>query len=174
MARAMTDKNDLQDYDDFAGEDSPLLLPYRGKTYEVRPLPAMTGLRVQRLISAAERAESGKENEAADAQLAADAEELDLYPDVLGDVYEELLEDGVSYIRLKLAATAAMLWTVYDEETALEYWAASGKAPEPANRQQRRAKTTRTGGASSTKRPASGTGTSTRPKKSGSAPKGKG
>lgn len=167
----MTDKNDMQDYDDFAGEDAPLALDYRDKTYLVQPLPAMTGLRVQRLISAAERASRGREDEQADEQVVSDTEELDLYPDVLGDVYQELLDDGVSFIRLKLAATAAMLWTVYDEDTALDYWAAGGKAPAPANRAQRRAKTTRTGGATSTKRQASGTGTSTRRKPSGNARK---
>ena len=158
--------NDMQDYDDFAAEDEALQLPYRGKTYQVQPLDAQTGLRVQRLISAAERASRGKEDPSADEQIVADAEELDLYPDVLGDVYQELLDDGVSYIRLKLAATAAMLWTVYDEETALDYWAAGGKAP-ARNRQQRRAKTTRTDGASTAKRRASGSGTNTRPKTSG-------
>lgn len=166
----MTDKNDMQDYDDFAGEDAPLALDYRDKTYLVQPLPAMTGLRVQRLISAAERASRGREDEQADEQVVSDTEELDLYPDVLGDVYQELLDDGVSFIRLKLAATAAMLWTVYDEDTALDYWAAGGKAP-ARNRAQRRAETTRTGGATSTKRQASGTGTSTRRKPSGNARK---
>lgn len=158
--------NDMQDYDDFAAEDETLQLPYRGKIYEIQPLDAMTGLRVQRLISAAERASRGADDPSADNQIVSDAEEMDLYPDVLGEQYQELLDDGVSYIRLKLAATAAMLWTVYDEDTAMEYWAAGGKA-QARNREQRRAKTTRTGGASTAKRPASGNGTSTRAKTSG-------
>ncbi|GAA1327608.1 hypothetical protein GCM10009592_14670 [Brachybacterium rhamnosum] len=122
-------------------------------------------------MSAAERAQRGASKDDDEAQVLSDAEELDLYPDVLGPVYDELLDDGVPFRRLKLAATAAMLWTIHTEDVALDYWAAGGKAPAP-NREQRRAATTRTGGANSTKRRASGTGTSTRPQRSAQPRKG--
>ena len=161
----MNTTDDMQATDDFLDEEEQLVLPYRGKEYRINPVSAKVGLRVERIISAAERSARGAERDGDQEQVLSDSDELDLYPDLLGDTYDELLEDGATFIRLKLAATAVMMWTVYDEEVALEYWNAGGKAPAP-NREQRRAKTTRTGGASSTKRPGSGTGTSTRAKRS--------
>ena len=165
----MNTTDDLQPVSAFLDEDDHLVLPWQGHEYRIAPVSARTGLRIQRVLSAAEKAARAGD-EMPDEEVLSDEEELDLYPDVLGDVYEQMLDDGVSFIRLKLAATAAMMWTVYGDEIAIEFWAAGGKAPAP-NRQQRRAKTTRTGGASTTKRPASGTGTNTRPKRSGSARK---
>lgn len=165
----MSTTDDLQPVTAFLDEDECLVLPWKGKEYRIEPVSARTGLRIEKIMSAAEKAARDKDAKVDD-QLLSDAEELDMYTDVLGDVYEEMLEDGISFRRLKLAATAAMMWTVYDEDIAIEFWEAGGKAPAP-NRQQRRAATTRTGGASTTKRPASGTGTSTRRKPSGSARK---
>lgn len=158
-------KNELDHVDDFLDEDEALQLTWRGKTYSIPPVDARTGLRIERVMAAAEQAARDKDAKPDD-QVLSDMDELDLYPDVLGPVYDEMLDDGISFRRLKLAATAAMMWTVYDEAVAVEFWEAGGKAPAPANRQQRRAETTRTGGASTTKRPASGSGTSTRRKPS--------
>ncbi|MDN5686465.1 MAG: hypothetical protein L0G94_07240 [Brachybacterium sp.] len=165
--------NDMKETDEFLDEDEHLVLTYRGKDYSIPPVDAKTGLRIERIMSAADRAQRGADTEKDEKQVLSDADEMDLYPDVLGPVYDELLDDGVSFIRLRLAATAAMLWTISGDDVAHEYWEAGGKAPAP-NRQQRRAKTTRTGGASSTRGQASGTGTSTRRKQSASQPKGKG
>lgn len=160
-----TTTDDMDHIDDFLEEDDQLVLEWKGREYRIEPVSAKVGLRVERIISAAERNARGAAQEGDQEQVLSDSDELDLYPDLLGDVYEQMLDDGVTFIRLKLAATATMMWTVYDEEVALEYWNAGGKAPAP-NREQRRAKTTRTGGATSTKRPGSGTGTSTRRKPS--------
>jgi|SRR5699024_4769418 len=161
----MNTTTDMDHIDDFLEEDDQLVLEWKGHEYRINPVSAKVGLRVERIISAAERNARGAAQEGDEEQVLSDSDELDLYPDLLGDVYEQMLEDGVTFIRLKLAATATMMWTVYDEEVALEYWNAGGKAPAP-NREQRRAKTTRTAGASTTKRQGSGTGTSTRAKRS--------
>lgn len=161
----MNTTDDMDHIDDFLAEDDQLVLEWKGREYRIDPVSAKVGLRVERIISAAERNARGAAQDGDQEQVLSDSDELDLYPDLLGDVYDQMIEDGVTFIRLKLAATATMMWTVYDEEVALEYWNAGGKAPAP-NREQRRAKTTRTAGATSTKRPASGTGTSTRAKPS--------
>lgn len=161
--------NDLEDVDAFIDEDAPLDLTYHGKTYSIAPLDARTGLTVQRAFAASARLQDGDELTEKDKAVLAEDDE-DLWARILGDVYDELLDDGVSFIGLRLAANAAILWTVQDRDVALEFWEAGGKAPAP-NREQRRAKTTRTGGANTTKSRASGTGTSTRPKQSGSGRK---
>lgn len=163
---------DTTDYDDFTDEERPLELTYRGKVYTLAPLDARAGMKVQRMFAATARAQDGMTLTETDKRVLAEDDET-TWADALGDTYDELLDDGASFIGLRLAANTAILWTVQDRETALDFWEAEGKAPAPvpANREQRRAKTTRTGAASTTKRPGSGTGTSTRPKQSGSAAK---
>lgn len=164
--------NDMDAVDDFLDEDAPLVLNYRGKDYSIDPLNARTGLKVQRAFAASARIQDGEELTEKDKAVLEEDDE-DLWPEILGDTYDELLDDGASFIALRLAANATILWTVQDRDMALQFWEAGGKAPAP-NRAQRRAKTTRTGGANTTKSRASGTGTSTRPKQSASKPKDEG
>lgn len=166
----MAQNNAFKDLDQFL--DDTLTLPVGGKNYVIEPVDAVLGLRLQRILEVTEDAQNDNADEEDIKGMVSDAEELDLYPDVLGDVYQQLLDDGVSFTRLRLVAVTAILWNVHGEEIAAEYWAAGGKAPEP-NRAQRRAKKTPTGGASSTKRQGSGSGTSTRQKPSASAAKAK-
>lgn len=164
----MTTTDDLKPVAAFLDEDDCLVLPWKDKEYRIEALPARLGLRIQRIMSAAEKAM--RDDQEVDPELLTDEDEADLYPQVLGDVYDQMLDDGVSFVRLKLAANAAMMWTVYSAELAIEFWEAGGKAPAP-NREQRRAKTTHTAGGTTTKRRASGSGTNTRAKRSGTAPK---
>lgn len=168
----MTTTDKLKAVQAYLDEDDHLVIPWQGKEYRVRPVSARIGLRCERIMAAAEQAVRD-EDAPLDQEVLSDAEELDLYPDLLGDVYQQMIDDDVSFRRLKLAANTVMIWTVYDEDHASEFWAAGGKAPAP-NREQRRAATTRTGGASTTKRPASGTGTNTRPKRNATASKAEG
>ncbi|UQN29483.1 DUF7426 family protein [Brachybacterium kimchii] len=158
----------FKDLDQFL--DDSLVLPINGKDYRIPAVSAQLGLKLQRILEVTEDAQNNRASDEDVQELISDAEELELYPDVLGDAYDEMLSDGISYPRLRLAAITAILWNVHGEDMAAEFWAAGGKAPEP-NRAQRRAPKTRTGGASTTKRPASGSGTSTRRKPSGSARK---
>ncbi|MFG7941185.1 hypothetical protein DEH18_33440 [Streptomyces sp. NHF165] len=135
--------------------DESLKLPIGGRTYTVPAPDAETGLRVQRLVSAAGRAAGGGD---VDADLVADAEERDLYADVLGSAYAELVADGVSWPALKHCAITAMVWIAQDRDAAERYWNAGGDPERLApNRQARRS-----AGASTTKRAASTSGTSTR------------
>ncbi|MFE5777078.1 hypothetical protein [Brachybacterium sp. NPDC056505] len=158
----------FKDLDQFL--DDALVLPINGKDYRIPAVSAQLGLKLQRILEVTEDAQNNRASDEDVQELISDAEEMELYPDVLGDAYDEMLADGISYPRLRLAAITAILWNVHGEDMAADYWAAGGKAPEP-NRAQRRAPKTPTGGASTTKRPASGSGTSTRRKPSDSARK---
>ncbi|MFE7316406.1 hypothetical protein ACFU7T_25440 [Streptomyces sp. NPDC057555] len=134
----------------------PVGEPGQERIYRIPAPSAETGVRVQRLVTAATRAANGGD---VDADLVADAEEHDLYADVLGTAYDELLAD-VSWPVLKHAAVTAMVWIAQDRDAAETYWNAAGDPSRLApNRAARR---NRSGGANSTRNPASTSGTSTR------------
>lgn len=163
----MTDQ--LHDTDDFLTEDEPIVLTYRGKDYEIRPATARTGLDMRRLFAATERAQNGEELSDRDKEIL-NRDSEDVWQELLGDTFDELMDDGVTFGALDLIGNTAVMWAAQDRDMALEFWENEGKAPAP-NRAQRRAAKTRTGGATTTKRQASGTGTSTRPSRSASKPK---
>lgn len=142
--------------------DPILSVPFRGKTYKVPAVDAETGLRLQKLISAGIRASIDGEVDPETVELVSDADEKGFYQSVLGPVYDELLTDGASFPALKFIGQTALMWHTQDHKTAAEFWDAEGKAPE-ANRAQRRTATrTATAAATTTKKPASRTGTTTR------------
>lgn len=144
--------------------DDTLALPVAGKVYTIRPVSGAFGLRLERMMAEGEAAAHGEADEDAIREAFDGMDDEVFNRELLGDVYRELLDDGVPYRTLKIVSSTAMIWNLSGEDAAVEFWNAGGKAPEP-NRRQRRAGTTRTGAASTTKRPASGTGTSTRPRK---------
>lgn len=150
--------------------DDQLELTVKGKTYTFSPADARLGLRMQRMLAVGMGAAHGNVDEDAATEAMAGMEDETFFPQIMGDTYEQLLADGVPYRALTLISSTLMLWNLQGEDEAAEFWQSGGKAPAP-NRAQRRAATTRTGAASTTKRRASGTGTSTRPRKSGTATK---
>ena len=122
----------------------PVGEPGRERIYRVPAPSAVTGLRVQRLVTAAGRAADGGEVDA----------------DLLGTAYNDLLAAGVSWPVLKHCAITAMVWIAQDRDAAETYWNAAGDPSRLApNRAARR---NRSGGANSTRNPASTSGTSTR------------
>lgn len=132
-------------------------LPIGGRTYRIASPPARVGLRVQAfmdtVISAARAQEQGTKI-VLDTQALDDAQELDLYRDVLGhDTYQSMVDDGVPFAAMKHAALTAMVWIVMDETSAKAVW--EGKAPTEALR--------RSGAASTTPSRASMSGTSRPP-----------
>lgn len=124
-------------------------LPIDGVTYRINDVDGETGLLVQRLMDAAFAAM--QDGDAAeldlDEELLDDASEISSYERVLGDAYQQMLEDGVGWSDIKTAAMTTMLWIYTDEDTASKFWEAGGdlskvegKAPAPAaNRASRRA-----------------------------------
>ncbi|MGI5252772.1 DUF7426 family protein [Actinacidiphila glaucinigra] len=141
--------------------DDTLTLPIKGREYVVEAPSAEIGLRTQALVQAAAiAADGGRTNE----RILADAAERDMYADLLGDTHARMIADGVKWPALKHAALTTMVWVVQDREAAERYWNAGGdpKAAAP-NRASRRSQAARSGGASTTRDPGSGSGTSTRP-----------
>lgn len=136
--------------------DETLVLPVKGRRYTIAAPSAETGLAVQAVVQSAAVAASGGE---VDTDALGDAAERDLYRDLLGDAYDQMLADGVSWPALKHCARVAIVWVVQDKATAERVWSSGGDPSRLApNRQARRS-----GGANTTKNPASGSGTSTRP-----------
>ncbi|EPH40334.1 hypothetical protein ABT390_13505 [Streptomyces aurantiacus] len=136
--------------------DETLILPIGGRRYTIPAPSADTGLRVQTIVQAAAVAASGGQ---VDEEALGDAAEGDLYRDLLGDAYDEMLDNGVTWPALKHAARTAIAWVVQDKAAAERVWSSGGDPSRLApNRQQRRS-----GGANTTKSAASSSGTSGRP-----------
>lgn len=150
-----------------AALDGTLKLPIGGTTYEVQPISAAAGLRFQDLMGIAQKAKQAQDAgedyspDQDDVEVMNDQQENDLYRDALGDTYDLMVEDGVAFAELKLAALFVTFHAVYGEEFAEAYWNAGGKAPRPNRAARRTATRTRTGAATTTKRPASRTTTTT-------------
>lgn len=144
--------------------DPSCRLPWRGKTYVIPPVSAEVGLRCEALLNLAAKAARGAQDDGEeidlsdhDRQVLSDAEERDLYSDVLGPVLEELKADGASWPEIKHIAMTAMAYFTLGEEAAVQAW----EGPKAPNREQRRA-AARTGsaGEGKTRRAASTNGTS--------------
>lgn len=116
-------------------EDPVLRLPIKGKTYVVHDVDAATGLFVQSLMSSASMVRSGLEIDPTDRRLVLDDDdERDLYRRVLGDTYDELVNDGVKWRLVKRAGQATVLWIHRGEEAAEQFWNGGPedpKAPAP-------------------------------------------
>ncbi|MGW2062807.1 DUF7426 family protein [Streptomyces sp. NPDC001937] len=140
--------------------DDTLSLPIKGRTYVVEAPSAEIGLRTQAIVQAAAIAQDGGR---ANERVLADAAERDLYADLLGDAYDEMVADGVKWPALKHAALTAMVWVVHSREQAERFWNSGGdpKAMAP-NRASRRSQAAGSGAASTTNSRGSGSGTSTR------------
>lgn len=142
-------------------------LPINGKTYEVQPISAVAGLRFMELMAIAQKAQKAQESgkdfapDDADVEILDDQGERDMYRDALGDAHDTMVADGVTFAELKLAALYVTFHAVNGPDFAELFWNAGGKAPAPNRAARRTATRTRTGAASTTKKPASRNGTTT-------------
>jgi hypothetical protein len=151
-------------------------LPIGGNVYVVEPITAELGLQFQDLMEVAATAKKASDAgaeyspSADEEEVLNDAAEKDLYREALGPAHDLMVEDGVRFAELKLAALYVIFHAVYGDTFAAAYWASGGKAPAP-NRAARRTETrTRTAAANTTKSQASRNGTTTRkatPKRAG-------
>ena len=144
-----------------AAINGTLKLPIGGTVYEVEPISAELGLQFQDLMAIAAKAKDTPEYtpDDADAEVLSDAAETDLYRDALGPAHDAMVADGVTFAELKLAALYVIFHAVYGDTFADAYWASGGKAPAPNRAARRTATRTRTGAASTTRKPASPSGT---------------
>lgn len=129
---------------DIAGEIG-LQLPYNGRTYSIPPVDAELGPQVQALFDVMIGALIADKNgdEAAGPtdetrELLDDLAERQLYRDVLGHAYEEMVADRVPWAVLKRAALAAMTDACMGREQAEAAWNGDPVDP-PANRATKRA-----------------------------------
>src|SRR4051812_10427810 len=96
--------------------DDPVLeLPIDGRIYVVHGVDGETGLWAQRLIELGLAAMNGKE---VDGSLLDDDQERGVYARLLGDTYQELLDAGVRWERIKHVAYTALLWITSSMDTA--------------------------------------------------------
>ncbi|TDD88352.1 DUF7426 family protein [Actinomadura rubrisoli] len=136
---------DLREFSEGAHID----LPIGGITYRINGVDAETGLLIQRLMDAGIKAGQSGQPMDLDEDLLDDAQELSTYESVLGDAYQQMLDDGVDWEELKRASMTTMIWIYFDEETAERFWEtgaageavapATGQPPAGANRNTRRA-----------------------------------
>lgn len=147
--------------------DGDLQLPIGGRTYTVTAVDGETGLWMERLMSTGLTVAAGGEpDERLGTQLLGDKDERTLYERALGNVYQAMVDDGVAWTKIKLAGLTVLYWTTMSREVAHAFWSSGGtslgKAP---NRAARRASTS-TAEATTTRTPASGSGTRSQPTRS--------
>lgn len=165
----------FEDLGDWA-EINGLKLPIGGKVYSLPLVSAELGLRIVALFELGTDLAQGRDPNPADHELLSDAEELNLFQQVLGAVYGEMLADGVPWTALKHAAMTAMIEVVYDRDRAEAYWSRLGKSTpakkpvkKPADRLPPKATASRT-----TKASTAGTTTRRPSGKKAAAPRGRG
>lgn len=117
---------DLGDWAQLAG----LRLPIGGRVYELPPIDAELGPRVQALIDYGIDIAFG--NDPDGEEVLSDVAERDLYKEVLGAAYDAMQADRVPWPALKHAAMTSIIDATRSREEAELYWERLGK-PEPAN-----------------------------------------
>lgn len=129
------------------------------KHYKIESPTSRDGLKIEAITQAAVTLVSGGED--IDTELLDDDEERDTFKLLLGDVYEEMLEDGVKWVWLRHAALTCLMWVNSGLTTAEQYWASAGDPERLArNRAERRSKQQGSSAAAkSTRRRASTSGT---------------
>jgi hypothetical protein len=149
-------------------DDDGLDIPIGGKTYRVSSPDGETGLRLAALanlsVSVADETQVSERDR--DRLRLSDQEEHDFLRDVLGSTLDELLADGVSWVRIQRLGRYCFLYFTLGEDVADDAANSVGEAPAP-NRAQRRAASR--GGANKTQKQGSTAGT-TSPRKRTPAP----
>lgn len=116
---------DLGDWAELGG----LKLPIGGKVYAVPPVSAELGPRLQVVVAAGIDVAQGNEVGNDDRKVLDDLGEQQLYRDVLGPVYDEMVADKVPWPALKHAALTVMIDSVTNRDTAESFWQNLGKPP---------------------------------------------
>lgn len=115
-----------------------------GKRYVIPSPSADTGLRLQGLAELVAKQQKGipiNERDVARLKLS-DQEEREFFQQVMGSAYDEMMDDGVSWVRIQRLGMFCFTYFAISKEAAekaAREGAFSGKAPAPLNRAQRRA-----------------------------------
>jgi hypothetical protein len=114
-----------------------------GKPYRIESPDAATGIRLTALVSLGVDLAVGAQLSQKDAERLRmdDDQERDFLRDVLGATYDQMLEDGVSWVRIQRLGRYALLYFTLGPEAAAEETrraTSAGEAQAP-NRQARRA-----------------------------------
>ncbi|WP_432041408.1 DUF7426 family protein [Streptomyces cadmiisoli] len=145
--------------------DDYLELPVVGKdgverVYRIEDPAAEDGIKIERITTIAARLAAGGKRP--DAPVLDDREELNLYRMCLGAAYEPLMRE-VKWSVFKHVALTAMFWVTADKETAAEFWQTGQQPGKAQNRAARRAQekrgTSASAEGSTTRSPASTSGT---------------
>lgn len=147
-----------------------------GRAYRIPSPDAATGIRLTAMVSLGVDLAVGAELSRKDAERLKldDDQEREFLRDVLGSAYDELVADGVSWMRIqKLGRYALLYFTLGPEAAADEARRSSGEAPAPNRETRRKAKKTSSRGSSGTGRASQSRGStagSTSPDKAKAAP----
>lgn len=131
----------FKDLDEFF--DDTLDLPIGGKVYVIQPVDAKVGLNMQRMMTILTQASAGFDVTPEQVQAVEfdDEGEEALYRLTLGDAFEQMTEDGVSWPRLKHAAITAYFFHTAGRQTAETIWATGGRGKAPKQPQDRKPRT---------------------------------
>jgi hypothetical protein len=135
----------LPPYEEFAQE--PLVFPIGGKNYTLPPRGIPDGIALADIIS-------GKD------EAAQELSGVDLWRMLLGDVWDQMIADGVPLEAATSAGLTALADFQYNREYAEQVWRRETGPKAPTNRKARRSKSsTSTAAANTTPSPASTSGT---------------
>lgn len=127
--------------------DPTLTLPVDADhTYVIKPVDAKTGAWVTEVMSLAVRVRLG-DFEPTEADM--ETVKLDkpgqehMYATVLGDVYQQMMDDGMSWEVIRLVGSTAVIWVHQGIDAAEDYWNSGGAAPKapkkkPADRKPKK------------------------------------
>jgi len=143
---------------DTAADRDYLDFPIGDETYRVWEVSASVAVTVMKLADIGRDVHEGRD---ADTSELSDGEERDLYARLLGETWDQLIDDDLPWSDVQAVCASVMAWVVRDKDTAEQVWNSGGKppgeaTPTPGNRASRRASK---GSATTTKKPASGTRT---------------
>lgn len=141
------------------------------RTYVVPPANAKVGLWAQRMFTLGYKIMNGGADQSeAPKLLLDDHEEADLYTELLGEAYQQMIDDGVPWEMVKNIGNTALICAGANRELAEQFWNGGcdpnsvARHNRAARRQATKATPTRsTGAASTTKQRASSSGTTSRP-----------
>lgn len=114
--------------------DSTLKLPIGGKSYVIPSPDAELGLRCQVIADISRKASIGMP--VTDAERAmmtvSDDQEESWFARTMGPAYEEMLTDGVDWVKIRHAAGTVFIWITQGQSSAERYWGSNrpeGRAP---------------------------------------------
>lgn len=150
----------FKDLDEFF-KIKPIQLPIRGKVYKFPgSVSGRTGLLLHRMTEMAERVMAGKEPSGMEQELLDDGEELNLRAEVFGSTEQEMIDDGLPSVFIDHVFKTLIVYHQYGEDVAMAVWEDVPGAPKAPRDRKAKSRKATSGGASTTKKRASTSGTS--------------